>query len=113
MSCNPKAPSGNDSGSPGEHEEEEEDLTVFFTPELFDDDSEQGPKSPLQGENPALQSEEALQEVRNESLDQSWEQKERQLEKEMEEEKEGQKSHPLFRRLSRSRQAVSSPPEGN
>lgn len=131
MDCTPEAPSTDfsDRGGEDEEEEEDEDLTIFFTPELFDDDSEQGPESPLQEEKAAPQSEEALQEVRqvpaldgptsvsgsSESLEHSWEQKERQLEKEMEEEKEGQKSQllSLFRRLSRSKQAVSSSPAGN
>lgn len=128
MGCEPEAPSADRSDRGGEdeevEEEEDEDLTVFFTPELFEDDSEQGPESP--------QSEEALQvpgpvpasdgqtgvSVGDESAEQSWEQRERQLEKQTEEEgKEGQKSEPhsWFRRLSRSRQTVSSssPPAGN
>lgn len=133
MDCKPEAPSVNFSERGGEDEREEEeddeDLTIFFTPELFDDGSEQGPESPLQGENSAPQSEEALQEVRrqpasdgqtgvsdrDESFEHSWERKERQLEKEMEEGEEGQKGQllSLFRRVSRSRQAVSSSPAGN
>lgn len=50
-----------------------------------------------------------------ESSEVSWEEKERQLEEDTEEAEEGQRSrlHPLFRRLSRSRQAVSSSPAGN
>lgn len=133
MDCKPEALSVNFSEKGGEDEREEEeddeDLTIFFTPELFDDGSEQGPESPLQGENSAPHSEEAVREVRrqpasdgqtgvsdrDESLEHSWERKERQLEKEMEEGEEGQKRqlHSLFRRLSRSRQAVSSSPAGN
>lgn len=137
MGCEPEAPSADRSDRGGEEEQEEEeeeedeDLTVFFTPELFEDDSEQGPESPLRAESAAPQSEEALQEpgpvpasdgqtgvsVGEESVEQSWEQRERQLEKQTEEGKEGQKSQPhsWFRRLSRSRQTVSSssPPAGN
>lgn len=134
MDCNPEAPSvdfseGEVEDEENAKEEEDEDLTIFFTPELFDNDNEQGPVSPLQGESAAPQSGKALQEVRQvpasdgqtgvsgreESLELSWEEKERQLEEEMEEGKEGQKSQlqSLFRRLSRSRQAVSSSPAGN
>lgn len=136
MGCEPEAPSADRSDRAGEdeeveEEEEDEDLTVFFTPELFEDDSEQGPESPLRAEGAAPQSEEALQvpgpvpasdgqtgvSVGEESAEQSREQRERQLEKQTEEGKEGQKSQPhsWFRRLSRSRQTVSSssPPAGN
>lgn len=138
MGCEPEAPSADRSDRGGEdeeveEEEEDEDLTVFFTPELFEDDSEQGPESPLRAEGAAPQSEEALQvpgpvpasdgqtgvSVGEESAEQSREQRERQLEKQTEEEegKEGQKSQPhsWFRRLSRSRQTASSssPPAGN
>lgn len=130
-----ETPSADFSDSVGEDEKEEEkeeddeDLTIFFTPELFDSDSEQGPQLPLQEENAAAQLEDALQEVRqvpssdgqtgvsgrDGTLEQSWEQKEKQLEKEMEEGKEGQKSQlrSLYRRLSRSKQGVSSSPAGN
>lgn len=132
MGHEPEALSAHRSGEDEEQvEEEDEDLTVFFTPELFEDESEQGPQSPLRAESTAPQLEEALHEpgrgsasdgqtgvsAGEESVEQPWEPRGRQLEKETEEGKEGQKSqlHPWFRRLSRSRQTVSSssPPAGN
>lgn len=134
MGCEPEAPSADCSDRGGEDEEveeEDEDLTVFFTPELFEDDSEQGPESPLRAESAAPQSEEALQvpgpvpasdgqtgvSVGEEGVEQSREQRERKLEKQTGEGNEGPKSqlHSWFRRLSRSRQTVSSssPPAGN
>lgn len=134
MGHEPEALSADRSGEDEEEvEEEDEDLTVFFTPELFEDESEQGPQSPLRAESAAPHSEEALQEpgrgsasdgqtgvsAGEESAKQPRESRGRQLEKETEEAKGGQKSqlHPWFRRLSRSRQTVSSssssPPAGN
>lgn len=125
--CESEAPSADIS----DENEEDEDVTVFFTPELFEDESNDGSpheeinaKSPTKGENLVLLSEELVQEpgqtpasngqiavsVREEGseLSQGQEEKEK-------EEKDSQKSQPhsWFRKLSSSKQTASSSPTGN
>lgn len=127
--CESEAPSADIS----DENEEDEDVTVFFTPELFEDESNEGsphketnqPESPTKGENLVLLSEELVQEpgqvpasngqiavsVREEGSELSQEQEE----KEKEEGKDSQKSQPhrWFRKLSSSKQTASSSPTGN
>lgn len=120
--CESEAPSADIS----DENEEDEDVTVFFTPELFEDESNEGSphketntKSPIKSENLVLLSEELVQEpgqvpasnlsVREEGSELSQGQEDKEEEEE-EEGKHSQKSQPhsCFLKLSRS-----SSPTGN
>lgn len=129
------SPPGSESEAPSadisDENEEDEDLTVFFTPELFEDESNEGSpdketnaKSPTKSENLVLLSEELVQEPGQVpasngqiavSVRESSELSQGQEDKEKEEGKDSQKSQPysLFRKLSGSKQTASSSPTGN
>lgn len=129
------SPPGSESEAPSadisDENEEDEDLTVFFTPELFEDESNEGSphketnaKSPTKSENLVLLSEELVQEPGQApasngqiavSVREGSELSQGQEDKEKEEGKDSQKSQPhsLFRKLSGSKQTASSSPTGN